>query len=144
MQKMKFKTNSYKNLPPGIKVSMYIAFAGGVLTPVLETIRRWHQMPDLHYFISWFDDYMIGGFLFFAAWKTFKLTINGIKYLNAAWGFATGMIFYSFFGQIQTINQPDPAPVSSLAVAIIKGVMFLICICSLILSLKGNYAETKE
>ena len=87
-----------KKIPLGLRISMYVAFVGGILTPILETIRRWHQMSDLHYFVSWFDDYLIGGFLFFAAWKTHKMPDSGHKYLIAAWGFATGMIFYSFFG----------------------------------------------
>lgn len=121
-----------------LKVSMYVAFVGGVITPALETIRRWHQMSDLHYFISWFDDYLVGGFLFFAAWKTFKSPANGQRFLIAAWGFATGMIFGSFFSQLQAINQPDPEPVSSVTVVIIKGIMFIICIVSLILALSRN------
>jgi hypothetical protein len=119
-----------------ITASMYVAFAGGILTPVLETIRRWHQLADLQYFINWFDDYLIGGFLVFAAWKTFQSTANGQKYLIAAWGFATGMAFYSFFGQLQSLNRPDPAPVSSTTVVFIKGVMLMTCIVCLWLTLK--------
>ena len=137
-------TNNQKDLALEIKVSMYTAFIGGILTPLLETIRRWHQISDPRYFISWFDDYLIGGILFFAASKTFKLLAKGVKYLIAAWGIATGMIFNSFFGQLQAINQSDPAPVSSLTVVIIKGIMFLICICSLILSLKTSSLEAKQ
>ena len=130
------KSNDHRTLLAGIKLSMYTAFVGGVLTPLLETIRRWHQIPDLHYFINWFDDYLIGGFLFFAAWKTFKSPANGVRYLIAAWGFAAGMAFYSFFGQLQALDQPDPAPVSTVTVVIIKGVMFLVSLVSLILSFK--------
>ena len=115
---------------------MYTAFAGGIITPVLETIRRWHQMSDLHYFMFWFDDYIIGGFLFFAAWKTSRYAANGYRYLIAAWGFATGMAFGSFFSQLQRIDQPDPAPVASSTVAIIKGIMLLICVVSLTLALQ--------
>ena len=135
-----------KKIPLGLRISMYVAFVGGILTPILETIRRWHQMSDLHYFISWFDDYLIGGFLFFAAWKTHKMPDSGHKYLIAAWGFATGMIFYSFFGQLQALNQPDPSQISSTVVLLIKGIMFSICIVSLILALmhKNHYSEKKD
>jgi hypothetical protein len=126
-----------------IKVSMHIAFVGGILTPLLETIRRWHQLSDSRYFITWFDDYIIGGFLFFAAWKTYKSITRGRKYLIAAWGFAAGMSFYSFFSQLQALHQPDPAPVSTSAVAIVKGIMFLTCIISLVFSLADNSSEAK-
>jgi hypothetical protein len=84
-----------------MSISLYVALVGGILLPVLETIRRWHQLTDLDYFITWFDDYIIGTFLFFAGWKTYKSLTNGAKYLVGAWGFATGMCFYSFFGQLK-------------------------------------------
>jgi hypothetical protein len=115
--------------------SMYVAFIAGILLPILETIRRWDQLADFRYFIAWFDDYIIGGFLFFGAWKTYRAVAHGVNYLIAAWGFATGMCFYSFFGQLQAINEPDPGPLSATTIVLIKGVMFLICIVCLILSL---------
>ena len=121
-----------------VRISMYAAFIGGVLTPLLETVRRWHQISDPHYFINWFDDYLIGGFLLFAAWKTYKIPESGHKYLIAAWGFANGMISYSFFGQLQRLNQPDPASISSTSVVLIKGIMFMICVVSLMLALRHS------
>jgi hypothetical protein len=121
-----------------LKISMYLAFVGGLLTPALETIRRWNQLSDPHYFISWFDDYLIGGFLLFGAWRTLRSAKEGKKFLTAAWGFATGMAFYSFFGQLQSLGQIDPAPVSSSTVAIIKGVMLITCIVSLVFSLQES------
>ncbi|HEY3386077.1 MAG TPA: hypothetical protein VGK46_06185 [Saprospiraceae bacterium] len=117
-----------------LKLSMYVAFAGGILTPFLETIRRWHQLSDARYFISWFDDYIIGAFLFFAAWKTYNSLSEGQKYLRPPGGFASGMAFYSFFSQLQSLDQPDPAPVSSVAVAVVKGIMLLTCVTSLLFS----------
>lgn len=122
---------------------MYTAFVGGFLTPLLETARRWHQLTDPRYFISWFDDYIIGGFLFFAAWKTYKSVAKGRKYLIASWGFAGGMSFYSFFSQLQALDQPDPAPVSPSAVAIVKGIMFLTCILCLFFTLNDSSVEAK-
>jgi len=130
------KTNARTELPLSTRISMYTAFIGGIITPALETIRRWRQIPDPHYFIAWFDDYLIGGFLLFAAWRTFKDHANGYRFLIAAWGFATGMAFYSFFGQLQRIDQPDPSLVSSATVVLIKGIMLAICITCMIFSLQ--------
>lgn len=129
------------NLPVRIKVSMSTAFIAGVLLPVLETIRRWNQLLDMHYFISWFDDYLIGGFLFFAAWKAKKSLITGRQYLIAAWGFATGMAFSSFFMQLQNLDAGDPAPIYSESVAWVKGVMFIVCIACLWLSFDNHSSE---
>jgi hypothetical protein len=125
----------------GSRVSMYVAFAASILLPILETIRRWDQLADPRYFITWFDDYIIGGFLFFGAWKTYRSITNGVKYLIAAWGFATGMCFYSFFSQLQAINESDPGPLPSSVVVLIKGIMFLICIACLIFSLDQRHPK---
>jgi hypothetical protein len=124
-----------------IKISMYLAFVGGLVTPLLETIRRWDQLSDIRYFIMWFDDYLIGGFLIFAAFKTYRSALNGQKYLSSAWGVATGMSFYSFFGQLISLDRPDPAPVASSTVAIIKGLMLLVCIVSMIFSYQNISSE---
>jgi hypothetical protein len=138
---MKFPLQVHTLKHNATRVSMYVAFVAGILLPILETIRRWDQLAELRYFITWFDDYIIGGFLFFGAWKTYKSMSNGVRYLIAAWGFSTGMCFYSFFGQLQAINEPDPGPLSSSAVVLIKGVMFLICISCLIFSLNQRHAK---
>ena len=65
-------------LPAPLKISTYIAFIGGIVTPALETIRRWNQLSDPQYFINWFDDYIIGAFLLIAAsvYFIFVLPIN--------------------------------------------------------------------
>ena len=114
------------------------AFALGAFLPALETIRRWHQMSDWHYFISWFDDYLLGGFLLFAAWQAHKNIVTGQKFLAAAWGAGTAALFLSFFGQLGRLSQPEPAPISSIWVAVIKGAIFSFCIANLIVSLKAD------
>lgn len=119
-----------------LRRSMYLAFGGGVLVPILETIRRCDQLTDPSYFINWFDDYVMGAFLVIAAWQVYKSPLNGRPYLCAAWGMATGMMVLSFFGQLQNLDQDDPAPVSSMTVAIIKAALLLSCVLGLVLALK--------
>ena len=125
-----------KKIPLSLAISMYTAFIGGIGVAALETIRRWHQLTDLHYFINWFDDYLFGAFLVFGAIKTSRSPVNGQRFLIAAWGTAAGANFMSFFGQLQQLDQPDPSQVSSQTVVIIKGIMELIIIICLVLSLK--------
>ena len=104
---------------------MSLAFIGGILIPVLETIRRFHQLAELEYFLSWFDDMFLGTLLLFAAWKTKKNPVTGQLYLCAAWGAATYIMLLSFLGQLSVLHLPDPAPVSSEAVAVIKAGLLL-------------------
>ena len=71
------------------RFSISAAFVLGIALPLLETVRRYHQMLDPHFFFSWFDDYMLGGFLLFAAYKAHKDFESGQKILSAGWGAAT-------------------------------------------------------
>jgi hypothetical protein len=134
-----------KSLAIPVRISMYTAFIGSIITPALETVRRWHQLTDPSYFINWFDDYLIGGFLFFAAWKTYKGAHNALHYLSGAWGFATGFAFPSFFIQLQSllIDETDPAPVSSATVAVVKGIMLVACALCLVLTMRSKFS-TKD
>jgi hypothetical protein len=120
-----------------LKASIYLAITGGILLPILETYRRRHQILELQYFLHWFDDYLIGGFLLWAAWRAYNAHSHGQKYLCAAWGFATGMAFMSFFGQLEKINLPDPSQVATPIVVLIKGFLFSLCIVGLVLALKN-------
>ncbi|HEX6126700.1 MAG TPA: hypothetical protein VFZ23_15115 [Pyrinomonadaceae bacterium] len=126
-----------------IELSRKLAALLGIVTPVLETIRRWstwrENPPAL------FDDYVVSAFLLYGAWRVGKDPVSGQRFLTAAWGVGLGMIFLSFFGQLNALRQGelDPAPVSSESVAVIKGVGFVIIILGLVSSLrkvevKGN------
>ncbi len=130
MQRIPF--NSYPLL---LRISILFAICGGFVVIMLETMRRWHQMTDLHYFAAWFDDYLAGGFLIYAGFRTIQSLSNGIIFLNTAWGFATGMMYASFFIQLQNLQVPDPSSLPSVTVVMIKGVFFFGCIINLILTL---------
>jgi hypothetical protein len=85
----------------------------GIIPPVLETIRRWHQLRDISVWPFWFDDVLIGEFLFYAVWVMERDSITGRRFISAAWGFACGMAYLSFFDQITALGKPDPAPISA-------------------------------
>ena len=118
-----------------ILISRYLATVLGILTPMLETIRRWstwrENPPAL------FDDYILGAFLLFGAWRVAKDARRGQRFLAGAWAFMCGMAYNSFFGQLSQnrLGLTDPAPISSTWVAVVKGVGLGIGITCLILSL---------
>lgn len=124
----------------GIKISSYTAIAGGILTPALETIRRWHQISDVRYFLNWFDDYLIGAFLLIAGWRTLRNIGAGRPLLIAAWGFATGMCFGSLIFQLQNVGS-DPSGISNDIVAIVKGVMLAACVLCLLLAVSRDVLD---
>src|SRR5438477_592990 len=98
----------------GFKFSRAGAIIIGVLLPVAETIRRWGTWFD--YPPNYLDDVSIGAFLLVAAYISMKKPAVGQRFLTAAWGYACGMGYVSFFGHLANLNAPDPAPVSPRAV----------------------------
>lgn len=119
-----------------IQFSRRLAYIGGVLTPVLETIRRWSTWRESPAHL--FDDYIMGAFLLYGAWRTGKNLREGQRVLAAAWGLACGMGYYSFFGQLHSLRQgeADPAAIASVWVLVIKGVAVTFAIAALVVSLK--------
>ena len=130
-----------------IQFSRWLAILGGILIPLLETIRRWstwQQSPA-----ALFDDYLLGAFLLFGAWRVGRDTRDGQRFLAAAWGFACGLGYYSFFGQLDDVRQgqQDPAPISAGSVLLIKGVAWTLAIIALAASLRrlpGHERSTLE
>ena len=110
----------------------------GIIPPIADTIRRWHQLGDIKTWPFWLDDVLLGGFLLYSAWLTGKDLKNGRRFLAAAWGFACGIAYLSFFDQITSLDKPDPAPIPAGWVAVIKGIFFLLAIVGLIGSLRGE------
>jgi hypothetical protein len=100
------------------------------------TIRRWgtwrENPPAL------FDDYILGAFLLYGAWRVGKDKRSGQRFLAAAWAFMCGMAYSSFFAQLSAlqIGERDPAPISSEWVALIKGLGLVLGIIALVVSLR--------
>ena len=119
-----------------IRFSRNLAIIIGILTPLAETVRRWstwrENPPAL------FDDYVLGAFLLYGAWRVGKDVRRGQRYLAAAWAFMCGMAYGSFFEQVHRyrLGLSDPAPIPSLGVAVIKGVGLALGIMALVLSLR--------
>lgn len=108
----------------------------GIITPILETIRRWRTWRDNP--PAFFDDFILGGLLLYGAWRVSKNPGSGQKFLAAAWGFTFGMVYASLTWQWEQwrLGNPDPAPISSGWVLAIKGIGFALAIMGLIASLR--------
>jgi hypothetical protein len=130
--------------PMLISISRYLAIVLGILTPLGETIRRWHTWRENP--PAFFDDYIIGAFLLMGAWRAGKDINRGRPFLAAAWAFMCGMAYVSFFGQLEAnrLGIGDPAPISSGAVAAIKGVGLAVGVMCLIFTLWPTASVEKD
>jgi hypothetical protein len=127
-----------------ITFSRRLAIILGILTPLAETVRRWRQLGQLNLLPAWLDDYIIGALLLYGAWRTGKDIRSGRPFLVAAWGVTCGMAYSSFFSQLARLNEPDPAPIPSIWVAVIKGVGFALAILALVGSLRRGKEASDE
>jgi hypothetical protein len=119
-----------------LSISRYLAIVLGILTPLAETVRRWHTWRNEPAFL--FDDYILGALLLYGAWRVGKDARSGQRFLATGWAFMCGMVYGSFFSQLQSmqLGTPDPAPISSGWVAVIKGLGMAVGILGLLLSLR--------
>jgi hypothetical protein len=118
-----------------LSFSNTLAVCLGILLPLMETFRRRTQLLQLNNLIYWFDDYILGAILLFAAWKAKRNPMEGQKYLSAAWGVTTGALFLSTLSQVERLGGTDPSMMSPLTVAVVKAVLLIVALSGLVTSL---------
>ena len=109
----------------------------GAFCVVGETVRRWHTWREWP--PSFFDDYLIGVFLFYGAWASARGRRHGRMWLAAAWAFACGLGYASFFGHLQQAffdpARQDPAPIPHVWLTALIGTGWLLCVAALFYTL---------
>lgn len=111
------------------------AYCLGVALPVLEVCRRRTNFSDIPGYI---DDFLIGGFLLFAAWSAQRARPHGRALLIAAWGILCGGLWNSLFGQIHNTSPHDISGLPNLLVVAIKLLISGTAITGLVLSVRGS------
>jgi hypothetical protein len=121
-----------------MRFSRTLALVLGILVPIAETVRRWSTWQEAP--LALFDDYILAALVLYGAWLAGHDFLRGQCFLAAAWGVACGVGFCSFSGQLERLRQgePDPAPIPSSWVAVIKGVLFVLAIVALIATLRAK------
>ncbi len=112
------------------------ALVGGVLLPILETIRRGpgYWIVD---FTTIFEDYVAGGLLLAAGLASTWSKPYARLLLLTAWAYVTGLMGSSFWDQLETtIRGVDLEPHNSVVLAF-KMCMWSTCVGALLLSFRG-------
>ena len=116
--------------------SRRLAIFIGIITPLAEVARRRHQLLDPAAILLWIDDMLLGGFLLYGAWCVAADEQSGRPVLAAAWGFMCGLAFYSFFGQLQHLAEPDPSGLAPVWVIAVKGVGLVLGLVGMVAALR--------
>jgi hypothetical protein len=117
-----------------VRFARGLAVVAGVVLPIGETIRRWHQLSDPRLLWAWLDDYAIGAFLLYGAWRAGRDPVTGQVSLAAAWGFTLAIAIGSFLTGV--FGDADPTGASRGLVIAIKGVMLALAIAALVSTLR--------
>lgn len=105
-----------------LRFSLRLAVVMGIVTPAIETLRRWSELRALTvWWPGFLDDVLLGGFLLYGAWLSSRRAAAGRPVLAAAWGFTCGMAYSSFFGQLSSLDVADPSGLPPVLVVAVKG-----------------------
>ncbi|USX27432.1 hypothetical protein NHH73_03785 [Oxalobacteraceae bacterium OTU3CINTB1] len=121
--------------------SRRLALIFGILLPLAETVRRWHQISAGTHFIFWLDDVLLGAMLLYAVWRTRVDFNDGQRFLAAAWGCSLGMGYFSFFGMLADPSRVESGPLPAEWVQVIVGAGLLLSVLALIGSLRPAVAR---
>jgi hypothetical protein len=126
-----------------------LALILGIVVPIAETVRRWSTWQAAP--LALFDDYILAALVLCGAWLAGHDFRRGQCFLAAAWGICCGVGYGSFFGQLERFRQGavDPAPIPSVWVVVIKGILWALCIAALVMTLRakpppGTLEETRR
>jgi hypothetical protein len=102
------------------KISLKMLVFMGIFLPLAETVRRSNQLLDPREFLSWFDDYILGAVLLFAADGLRRNIPKARLYAIAAFGIGFGALFLSTLAQFRDYAKGDPGILPSGLVALFK------------------------
>jgi hypothetical protein len=109
-----------------------LALVAGVVLPLGELARRWHQLADPRMLFAWLDDWLLGAFLLYGAWRAGKDALTGQASLAAAWGFTVAIGIDSFYSSLVATDPLDPSGAPMSAVVWIKAAMLSLGIAALV------------
>lgn len=102
-----------------------------VLAPFFLLIDVWRRFGAWHEWPMILDDVIGGVLLVVALIRIHKDRASGARWLAGAWGYCTGMMYSSFFGQLMHMGEPDPSGYAHWLVVLVKGILLAACVAGL-------------
>ena len=94
-----------------LKLNAVLAVILGLALAVGESIRRF----DTQFFLPFLlDDYIMCGLLTLGAWRAHRSSYKDLSFLMAGWSFTCGMLYLSFFANLEKyMINPSSSGISS-------------------------------
>jgi hypothetical protein len=110
-----------------IKLNVFLALVLGIALAVGESIRRFGTAFWSPFVL---DDYLMCMLLGLGAWRAYRSTFTDLKLLLAAWSFTSGMLYLSFFSNLE--RYMANAPGSGISAPIWVALIFAAFITALV------------
>ncbi len=119
------------------------AYGMGISLPLLETFRRGfsHWLENA---TTMADDYVAGALLLIAAWSSSAKRSYAPVLLLLGWAYISGVMFGSFWGQLESTLRGVVWEESNTTVLVFKGAIWTISVTSLILALLGCLKQADD
>ncbi len=119
------------------------AYGMGISLPLLETLRRGfsHWLENA---TTMADDYVAGALLLIAAWSSSAKRSYAPILLVLGWAYISGVMFGSFWGQLESTLRGVVWEESNTTVLVFKGAIWTISVTSLILALLGCLKQADD
>lgn len=94
-----------------LKLNVVVAVILGIALAVGESVRRF----GTEYFLPFLlDDYIMCVLLIFGAWSAHRSIFSDLRFLLVGWSFTLGMLYLSFFGNLDKyMNNPTSPGISA-------------------------------
>ena len=124
-----------------MRFEVIAAFVMGILLPLLETGRRGITYWAVD-FTTMFEDYVAGALLLVGAWTTYRMRAWGPIFLVLAWGYVSGLMTSSFFGQLEETLRHTASEPNNLLVVVVKFLLWSTCVVALVLAFRSAIQRT--
>lgn len=114
------------------RVSAWLAVSFGVFLAIAEAVRNW---GDWQWWPFWLVDYIAAALLITGGVLTLRRRPRGAVWLAGSWGFATAMVYMSFWSHISQIDQPAEGNIPQVPLTTIIGILWLLTIVGFLLAL---------
>ena len=90
-----------------LKLNTVVAVILGIALAVGESIRRFGTEFFLPFLL---DDYIMSVLLIFGAWRAHRSSFEDLRFLLAGWSFTCGMLYLSFFANLEKYMSNPSSP----------------------------------